>query len=121
MTDLSASILATGTLRDAELVCAEVTLAPGASTGWHYHDGPLLAAVRAGTLTQFDAAGLTTVRRAGECFVEPAGPDHLHVGHNLGLEPVELLVTYVVPPGCPLRVDVDPPEALDALLLLLQL
>ena len=121
MTDLATTILAAGTWQDAELLCAEVTLGPGESTGWHYHDGPLLAAVRSGTLTQYDADGAATVRAAGECFVERPGPDHVHVGVNLGCEPVELVVTYVIPPGAPLRVDADPPETLVPLLLLLHL
>ena len=121
MTELPTETFATGTWHDAGLVCAEVVLAPGASTGWHYHDGPLLAAVRSGTLTQYDALGAAVVRRAGEAFVEPPGADHPHVGVNLGDVDVELVVTYAVPPGAPLRVDVDPPESLRPLLLLLHL
>ncbi len=30
----------------------EITIAPGGSTGWHYHDGPLVAVVKSGTLTR---------------------------------------------------------------------
>ena len=117
MNEISTTLVATGVWEDAELQCAEVTLEPGASTGWHYHDGPLLAAVRAGTLTQYDARGVPTVRGEGTCFVEPPGPAHVHVGVNLGPGPVVLLVTYVVPRGAPLRVDVDPPETLVPMLL----
>lgn len=121
MTDFPTTILASGTWQDADLLCAEVTLEPGASTGWHYHHGPLLAAVRSGTLTQYDAAGAASVRCAGECFVEQPGADHAHMGVNLGPVPVVLVVTYVIPPGSPLRVDVDPPVTLVPLLLLLHL
>src|SRR5215207_8278585 len=36
-------------------VFAEVTIEPGGDTGWHSHPGPLLVAVRSGTLTRYDA------------------------------------------------------------------
>ncbi|MER5870145.1 cupin domain-containing protein [Streptomyces sp. NPDC002044] len=71
----------------------EVVIAPGGCTGWHYHRVPLNAVVRAGTLTRVLHDRSVVVHRAGTAFVEPAGADHVHLGHNLGSEPVVLYVT----------------------------
>ncbi|MFD3802522.1 cupin domain-containing protein [Streptomyces sp. NPDC058611] len=71
----------------------EVVIAPGGCTGWHYHRVPLNAVVRAGTLTRVLHDRTVVVHRAGSAFVEPAGIDHVHLGHNLGSEPVVLHVT----------------------------
>ncbi|WP_405012464.1 cupin domain-containing protein [Kitasatospora sp. NBC_01539] len=86
----------------AEVTVQEVTLAPGASTDWHYHPGPLIVVVRSGTLTRtlHDRTRLT--QAAGSAFVEPAGPHRVHLGSNLGTDPVVLLITYVLPVGSPL-------------------
>jgi quercetin dioxygenase-like cupin family protein len=89
-----------------EVTMSEITIAPGGSTGWHYHDGQVLAIVKSGTLTRTLADCSTEVTPAGESFVEPAGPQSPHVGRNLGTEPVVLLVAYVVPAGDPLARDV---------------
>jgi quercetin dioxygenase-like cupin family protein len=86
-----------------------VTIAPGGSTGWHYHDGELLAVVRSGTLTRYFADCATETTVAGTSFVEPAGRRHVHLGRNLGPEPVVLWVAYVVPQGSPLAVDAPDP------------
>ncbi|MFD9128852.1 cupin domain-containing protein [Kitasatospora sp. NPDC059571] len=85
-----------------EVTVQEVTLAPGAATGWHYHRGPLIVVVRSGTLTRLLADGTRRTAAAGTAFVEPAGRRRVHLGRNLGAEPVELLVTYLLPAGSPL-------------------
>jgi len=88
-----------------EVTVREIAIAPGGSTGWHYHDGPVIAVVKSGILTRtlHDCTSETTP--AGSAFVEPAGPDQVHVGRNLGTEPVVLLVTYVLPAGQALAQD----------------
>ncbi|MFK0223985.1 cupin domain-containing protein [Streptomyces vinaceus] len=93
-----------------------VTLAPGGSTGWHYHPGPLLAVVKSGTLTEyFYNAGTheCTVRthKAGTAFVEDVGNEHHHIGINRGTTPVELATTYIMPAGSQLAVPVAAPSA----------
>ena len=92
-----------------EVTVREITIEPGGSTGWHSHPGDLLAVVQAGTLTRqlADCAEVTTP--AGLAFVEPGGPQHVHVGRNLGAEPVVLYVTYVLPAGSPLAVEAPDP------------
>jgi quercetin dioxygenase-like cupin family protein len=93
-----------------EVTVREITIEPGGSTGWHYHAGELLAIVRAGTLTRQldDCSEVTTA--AGEAFVEPSGPEHVHIGRNLGPEPLVLHVTYVLPAGSPLSLDAPEPS-----------
>jgi quercetin dioxygenase-like cupin family protein len=87
-----------------EVTVREITIEPGGSTGWHHHAGELLAVVQAGTLTRQleDCSEVTT--STGEAFVEPAGGEHVHVGRNLGTEPVVLYVAYVLPAGSPFSV-----------------
>jgi hypothetical protein len=65
--------------------------------------------VQAGTLTRqlADCAAVTTP--AGQTFVGPAGGQHVHVGRNLGAEPVVLDVASVLPAGSPLSVEAPDP------------
>ncbi|AWZ26991.1 MULTISPECIES: cupin domain-containing protein [Rhodococcus] len=90
-------------------VAREITIEPGGSTGWHYHDGPVLGIVRAGTLTHPEGDCEPVTFETGDFINEPSGPDHLHVGRNLGTEPVILDVVYLVPIGSPLFEDVPAP------------
>ena len=114
---MSDTILAKGTSRDGvmikgrgvvEVTVSEITIAPGGSTGWHYHDGELIVVVRSGVLTRTLDDCSTVVTSAGESVVELAGRPH--VGRNLGTEPVVLLATYVLSAGRPLSQDVPEPQ-----------
>jgi quercetin dioxygenase-like cupin family protein len=113
------TILAKGTSPDGivvgsrgaiEVTVSEVTIAPGGSTGWHYHDGELIAVVRSGSLTRTMHDCSIVVTSAGGSFAEPAGRHNTHIGRNLGTEPAVLLVTYVLPAGQPLFRDVPEPQ-----------
>ncbi|GDY33146.1 cupin domain-containing protein [Gandjariella thermophila] len=120
---VSSETLAQGTTSAPFTITAETdrtmwyrraVLRPGATTGWHYHVGEEIAVVKSGVLTRFDATCTAKVYRAGDALVEPVGPDTVHIGANLGTEPVELYVVDVLPtdataptvpvpdPGCPL-------------------
>jgi hypothetical protein len=46
---------------------------------------------------------------AGAAVAEGQGPGHVHVGRNLGTEPVVMWVSYVAPAGTPASVDVPDP------------
>jgi len=116
---MSGTILAKGTSPDGVVVSSrektdvtvrEITIAPGGSTGWHYHDGQVIAVVKSGTLTRTMHDCSTEVTPPGGSFVEPAGRQQTHVGRNLGTEPVVLLVTYVLPAGQQLSQDAPPPR-----------
>jgi quercetin dioxygenase-like cupin family protein len=114
----SSTVLARGAMPDdvkvhlkdaSDFVFVEVTLEPGGYTGWHYHPGPLLVAVKSGTLTRYDDDCNEFTNNAGASFIEPDGRREVHMGVNNGDEPVVLLVTYLVPSGGPLRVEAAPP------------
>ncbi|MFC9330481.1 cupin domain-containing protein [Kitasatospora sp. NPDC057015] len=91
-------------------VVQTITLAPGASTGWHYHPGRVDVVVLSGTLTRTLHDGRTEVSEAGDRLVELPGPVHVHVGRNHGEQPVVLVATYDIPDGCPTAVAVAAPE-----------
>ena len=107
---VTATVLAQRTVGGKDYVLREITVQPGGSTGWHYHDGTLYAHVKQGTLTHSDHTCATDGSyRAGASFVEPSGGDHVHIGRNLGSTPVVLDVLYVDPAGSPLSEDAPNP------------
>lgn len=73
----------------AEVTSALITLPPGAQTGLHYHEAPLLAYVLSGVLTVEYANGETKTFAAGTAVVESIGT--VHNGMNRGTTPVELI------------------------------
>jgi quercetin dioxygenase-like cupin family protein len=115
---VTGTVLARGTMTDhlrlktdgaTDLVVRQIIIQPGGNTGWHYHPGTLLAVVQKGTLTHTDANCQSLSYRAGQSLIEPSGSHHVHIGRNLGVEPVVLYVTYVDPIGSSLSVDVPNP------------
>ncbi|WP_328298036.1 cupin domain-containing protein [Streptomyces sp. NBC_00435] len=91
------------------LVVREVAIEPGGCTGWHYHRVPLMAVVKSGTLTRILHDGTVEVHRTGTSFVEPAGIHHVHLGRNLGSEPVVLCVTAALAEGDPFALPAEAP------------
>jgi quercetin dioxygenase-like cupin family protein len=107
---ITSRTLARATVDGTDYILREVTLPPGQSTGWHYHDGPLHGVVRQGTLSHFDSTcGSDGVYRTGETIREPASPGYVHIGRNLGDTPLVLEVLYVLPHGSPLSEDAPNP------------
>jgi quercetin dioxygenase-like cupin family protein len=101
----SAGTIETENRGPTDVVVRRIVIPPGGTTGWHYHLGELVAVVLSGTLTrQLDDCSIRT-STTGQAFVEPAGRKHVHIGRNLGAEPVELYVTYLIPAGAPLSVE----------------
>ncbi|MGE4360964.1 cupin domain-containing protein [Mycolicibacterium vanbaalenii] len=92
-------------------VARMITIAPGGTTGWHYHPGDVFAVVRAGTLTHYAAASCAVdgVYGAGAPISEASGPGYVHVGRNEGAEPLVMWVLYANPPATPLAIDVPDP------------
>jgi quercetin dioxygenase-like cupin family protein len=92
-----------------EVVVQEITIAPGGTTGWHSHPGPVVVVVKQGTLTYVRAAGgecILTPYSAGTAFVDP-GQGHAHTAFNLGADNLVLMATYFdVPVGGSPRIDV---------------
>jgi hypothetical protein len=98
------------TVDGVEYITREITIQPGGSTGWHYHDGRVFGVVREGTLTHNIAdCSVDGVWAAGTPVTESSGSDHVHIGRNLGPTAVVLWVDYIQPTGAPLSVDVPDP------------
>jgi quercetin dioxygenase-like cupin family protein len=115
---LTGTVLATGTMTDpveirtkgpTDFVFQLVTIVPGGTSGWHYHPGNVLVVVSHGTVTRTDSDCNSVSYSAGQSFVEPGGPHHVHRGSNFGKEPAELYLTYVNAAGGPLSVDQPDP------------
>jgi quercetin dioxygenase-like cupin family protein len=107
---VSATVIFTATYGGTVYTLREVTIQPGGSTGWHYHDGTLYGEVKSGKLTHL-ASDCTSVEtyRAGETLIEPPGAANVHLGRNLGRRPVVLNVLYVLPVGSPFSEDAADP------------
>ena len=92
-----------------EVVVQEITIAPGGTTGWHSHPGPVVVVVKAGTLTYVRVSGgecVATPYPAGTAFVD-SGQGHAHTAFNMGSENLVLMATYFdVPVGGSQRIDV---------------
>jgi quercetin dioxygenase-like cupin family protein len=92
-----------------DVVIRHIVIAPGGSTGWHHHPGRLIVVVQKGTLTRTLEDCSVQASTQGQSIVEDSGNRKVHLGRNLGTEPVELLVTYLIPAGAPLAIDAADP------------
>ena len=98
----------------ADVITYRITLQPGGATPWHFHPGPHLVSVAAGTVTVYEADCTTEDFPAGSGFFDPGESfpgqrQHVHVARNDGTAPAVLLVTDIRTPGDALRVDVPAP------------
>jgi quercetin dioxygenase-like cupin family protein len=107
---VEAVTLSQSTEDGVDYVIREITIAPGGSTGWHYHHGQVFGMIRQGTLTH-DAANCTAdgIYPPGASISEASGPEHAHIGRNLGPEPLVMVVVYIQPEGTPLASEVPDP------------
>lgn len=92
-----------------DFTARKITIAPGGTTGWHYHDGPVYAYVESGVLTRtlHDCTKVSTP--AGQIVAEEVDANHVHEGTNLGSVPVVLYAAYIEPPGKPFAEDAAAP------------
>lgn len=87
------------------LAMRRVTIEPGGSTGWHYHDHDVRGYVCHGTLTCYSAAcSVGGVYRTGETILERGGTDNVHLALNLGPGAVGLFIVQVMRDGAPFSV-----------------
>src|ERR1700712_5672415 len=78
---LEAETLAQATVDGHDYVTKQITIAPGGSTGWHWHPGRVFGVIRAGTLTHDSAdCSVDGVYPAGAPITEESGPEHVHIG-----------------------------------------
>jgi quercetin dioxygenase-like cupin family protein len=107
---VTGKVIAQSTFGGKDYILREVTIPPGQATGWHFHDGPLYAYVKQGTLSHFDSTCESDgVYPRGSSLKEPSGPDHVHIGQNLGTADIVLEVLYVLPHGAPFSRDAPNP------------
>lgn len=86
----------------AELTVLEVTIAPGAETGWHEHPVPSFGVLLEGELEIRLRGGEVKRLRAGEALAEVVAT--AHNGRVVGDVPARLLVFYAGAQGVPLTV-----------------
>jgi hypothetical protein len=78
------------TKSSVDFVTQQIVIAPGGSTGWHSHPGPVLVTVKSGELTLVyadDATCTGRTYRAGESFVD-LGDETVH------MPPIEAVRTW---------------------------
>ncbi|HKC81825.1 MAG TPA: hypothetical protein VKB91_11570 [Gemmatimonadaceae bacterium] len=111
---------------NTDIAVSNVVVAPGGSSGWHSHPGPVLVIVKTGTITFYrtgkhgdDENGenehgdnganaprcTRTVYPAGSAFVEVPAPGHVMLAKNEGSIEATVTATYFAPPGAALRID----------------
>lgn len=110
-TGVHGEILGQVTFGDKDYVLRKITVDPGGSTGWHFHDGVLYAAVAGGTLSHYRSdCSVDGIYQTGNTLIEPSGSDHVHIGNNSQTTLLVLLVVYVNPTGSPLSEDAAAPN-----------
>jgi len=93
-----------------DFVFREITIAGGGSTGWHWHSGQLYGVIKQGTLTHYGAdCSVDGIYPAGAGVFELSGAHHVHIGRNLGGDPLVMQVLYVLPTGSALSEDAPDP------------
>ncbi|HTY28191.1 MAG TPA: cupin domain-containing protein, partial [Mycobacterium sp.] len=91
-------------------ITKQITIAPGGTTGWHYHPGQLFAVVKAGTLTHYDSScSVDGVYSTNDPIIEGSGAGYVHEGRNEGSVPMVMWVLYIDPAGSPLAADAPNP------------
>ena len=93
-----------------DLVVATLTIQPGGDSGWHTHPGPGFVQVTSGTAHFYEAthtACSPTIVTAGQAWLDRG--ELPHVARNEGDAPLTLLVTLMLPPGAPPRIDEPSP------------
>ncbi|BBX00436.1 cupin [Mycolicibacterium moriokaense] len=107
--NVDAVVINQSTVDGVDYITKRITIQPGGSTGWHYHEGRTFGVVREGTLTCTLDDCTEVVDPTGAAVTEGSGPEHAHNGRNLGTVPVVLWVDYILPAGTPTTFDVPPP------------
>jgi len=107
--NVDAVVINQSTVDGIDYITKRITIQPGGSTGWHYHEGRTFGIVKEGTLTRTMTDCKDVVDPTGAAVTEGSGSDHAHNGRNLGPVPVVLWVDYILPAGTPTSFDVPPP------------
>ena len=100
----------TGSLEPvADFVVRTNDYAPGASTGWHTHPGPVFITVTQGEITFYevdDPSCTPKLVREGQGYVDSG---HGHIGRNETGNPARDVVVAIAPVGLPFRNELPAP------------
>jgi quercetin dioxygenase-like cupin family protein len=107
---VTATIIYQRTVGNTDYILREITIQPGGTTGWHWHEGTLYGVIKSGTLTH-EMSDCTTIEtyQSRQRITEESGAGQVHRGVNLGKTPLVLDVLYVNPKGAPLSDDAADP------------
>ena len=82
----------------AQVISSHITVQPGGHAPWHYHPGPHLVSVRAGTVQVYETDCSFRTYPTGSGFFDPGGTRQTHV-HTLrnpsATEPAEIVITDI--------------------------
>jgi len=95
---------------NTDIVVANIVVAPGGHSGWHFHPGPALVVVKTGTITFYmgdDPTCSPRVHPAGTAFFENGGM--VGIARNEGTVEATVVATFFVPAGSPTRLDAPAP------------
>jgi quercetin dioxygenase-like cupin family protein len=92
----------------AKVTADIIAIDPGAQTGWHEHDVPLLAYMLEGELTVDYGSEGSHVYREGDVIIEAIGTPHN--GHNAGSGVVRMFAVFLGADGVPDTVEAEPPK-----------
>jgi hypothetical protein len=91
-----------------DVVTQSISLAPGGTTGWHGHPGPVLVTIKSGEMTIYYAGDDCQGRKfgPGESFLD-RGDVTVHTARNEGAVNLDFWATYLVPgaAGSAFRID----------------
>lgn len=88
------------------------TVQPGGQGGWHTHPGPSLWTITQGAMTIYEGDDPTCtphVYTAGTGDVEATTNTHIHNLRNETSSIAQTIVTFLLPVGAPLRIDLPDP------------
>ena len=88
-----------------DVAVQDIVFAPGATSGWHQHPGPVFILVKTGTMTFYEADDphcTPIVRTAGQGYLDTGLG---HIARNETSAPAENIVVYLAPQAATLRID----------------
>ncbi len=84
-----------------------IVFGPGATSGWHRHPGVVLVTVQTGALQHYDSDCTFETVSAGQTFWESGS--EATIVRNATAHDTVVYVSYIVPTGAPLRIDMPNP------------
>jgi quercetin dioxygenase-like cupin family protein len=91
-----------------DVVVQTTTYAPGGFSGWHTHPGFVLVVVESGDITLQVGCSFNTYSVTQSFYESGTTPI---MARNLGTSPAVVRITYIVPQGSPVRLEVPLSQA----------